>query len=48
MVQADTSQLRYKILSAADNLQQAKRSQNTSMPAVDRKYEPNEYFSVTE
>jgi len=48
LVQADTSQLRYKMLSAVDNLEQAKHLENESMPVTDRKSEPNECFSITE
>jgi hypothetical protein len=48
LVQADTSQLRYKMLSVVDNLEQAKHLKNNSMPAVDRNSESNECFSITE
>ena len=36
------------MLSAVDNLEQAKRLQNKSMPAADSKSEPNRCFSITE
>jgi hypothetical protein len=36
------------MLSVVDNLEQAKHLKNKSMPAVDKKSEPNECFSVTE